>query len=392
MGGVVIMTCPHIFLQEAFNDYLLAHFQAHQIIVSRRVLHYPEIVEHLDHLDMLRSASYLDCSTETMYRLIDAGDLTPLSFPDNQRGVWFVRQQLQQLKRSWGGRLQIGQLRRLLGLSLEPVHHLISSGLLPTVSSDACLRSQQTYVERQSITDFLDSLRLHTLIAAKPVQDFVLLSDICIHTCFPDLTIASIFKRVLADKLTAHHPSTTLLPLSDFWFTRPEIAQLDTTLRQELRICNRRELKTRLQINWPTFYHLLETRFILPTVPLGKRLFFREDDVLAFQRQWILLNEAATLLHIHVVSLYSLVVRHNLFEPAFDPRQEQRGCLIFERAVVLAWHKQFFFLAELRDLGHDVDHFLQHISACFVDPKLSKLGVYPRTQLADYLAQLEEAS
>ena len=374
------------FLQLAFNDYLIDHFAAYQILFTKRIAHYPDLVERVDYLDLTYATRFLDCSSQVIYRLIAQGGLTPVSFADCRRGVWFSRSQLQSLKQRWHNQLQLGQLVVLLGISLDPVRQLVLDGLLPPVASADRFPAQQLTVYQRTVSDFLDSLRQHVHVCDAIHEDWIPVSDLFIRTVFPGLTMAVVLQRILTGSLTAYHLATTCLPLNELWFLPSEVAQLDAALWQEHDAYRRHEVKRRLGISWRTFYNLLETSFLKPTVQLGKRLYFRRDDVVTFHTRWLLLGEMARLFHIHPASLFNLIRNHHLFTPVYDPRQTGCGCYIFDRAAILEWHHSYIFLAELRLLIDDLVDFQTFVQQYDIDSRLAIFGIFPRRAVLDFAA------
>lgn len=351
------------FLQQAFNDYLISHLPCYLVVESSRIRDYPNLLDRIDYLDLKRTAQYLGCCLEFTYTLIQDGHLTPRMLAGHRRCRWFARQELYELKQRWLDRVDVRQLQQLLGIDARPIRALISSGVLPRVPAEDCLRQREkTFVERRVLSDFLTRLQQVTQVQTDEHGSGITIKQLCARNIVPPLRYADIFTRVLAGNLLAFHSHPSLLPLNAYWFYLDDVTHLDTTLQDEQQWFTKQDAKARLGISWRCYYRLIETDYLRLTHIRGQRYCFLRSDFHTFCQQWILIGEMARTLCVHPNHLYALIRQQHDLKPVFDPKKMGYGCYIFDRRQFNRWCNALAHSAQRKQLAEDCTVFSKTVN------------------------------
>src|SRR5690606_1679846 len=118
------------WIQNAYNEYLVDKMPVYQIVYSQRSQDYPELIEQIAYLDLRRTTQYLNISTYSVLRLVDASYLTVHHFEGDVDGVWFLKSDLDELKQRWKQHVPFLDVVQQLGLSNRLVHELVNAQLL----------------------------------------------------------------------------------------------------------------------------------------------------------------------------------------------------------------------------------------------------------------------
>jgi len=373
------------FVQAAFNEYLLEHMPPFKVIYSTRTRDYPELLERVSHLDMNRTRLYLKSSVLSIHRLVDEGHLTVHRFEDNADGVWFARQQLDELIERWQQHLPFLDVVEQLAISKRLVKELLDARLLQTVPASAGWKRTGIYVYKDSLHAFLDRLRARTAIQPQPPTEHMLLRDVCIlHGGSVQLNLVELLQRVLNGQIAAYHASETLLPLGDMWFLAADIVPLDEHVKTEQRWLNKGEVRAYLRISIPQLHQLIDCDLLIPQKQFGPKQFFAKSNVASVAERFVFMLEAHERLEIAYVSI-SRLIQHGLLHALPYPICPGRRCYIFDCKAFDEWQQQYILLPEMTRSATDLEALLADLRSAHIQPVVAAPAVYHRKEVMPYL-------
>ncbi|NLF76237.1 MAG: hypothetical protein GX573_11105, partial [Chloroflexi bacterium] len=367
------------FVQTAFNDYLVERLPAYMVAFSKRAYD-PDLLYRLDYLTIEQAARYVECPARAVRRLVAEGHLTAHHFDyfEQEDRLWVSRHELDQLLQQWEGHLTAPEVAQMLGITLEIARELIATPLLEVVPDDAGKQWMLIYVYRHSVLQFIQRLKKHTTILANPQLHGVSIAEVSIHNGSIGLGFPEIWQRICDGKLTACHPHESLFPLTDLWFWPETVANISQTVKDEHDWITLMETLDCLGVKRPVLDHFLEAGLFQPVKAFGQKQFFRRSDVEALRDCAVSSRQAAELLNTSL-SRFLELNRQGYFSPLSGPGINRHTHYIFDRHELLAWHKEYLVMSELKQLvGVDPYVFLREHR---ILPVFRKPSVYLRREV-----------
>jgi hypothetical protein len=374
------------FIQEVFNDYLVERMPVYQLMSSKRVRDYPELVERSEYLDLNRSRQYLQSSVLSIYRLANEGHLTLHRFEGDARGVWLSRQEMDELRQRWQHHLRLHDVVRLLGVSPRLIHELIGAGLLCTIPHDAGVKQDGPYIHTDALNQFIHRLKRCVTVRPNASDTSVSLLNVCIrHGGSVKLDLVQLLERVLAGKITAYHPHETLLPLNAMWFDVDDVENLSESVKTEQDWINLTEAPAYLGVGRRVFGHLLDTGLLQPQQSFGRKQLYRKSDLLALRERCITSTQTAQLIGISPGYITSLVHLGSL-KPISGPGVNQHGHYLFDRQDILQWAAQYVMYNQLRTMTTDIVALMRLLKQRGIQSVVGRPHVYLRKEVAEAVA------
>ena len=364
------------WIQNAYNAYLVDKMPVYQIVYSKRIQDYPELLEQIAFLDLNRTRKYLNISVYTVYRLVDKGHLTAHRFTGDVDGIWFSKSELDGLKQRWQQYLPFGDVVQQLGLSKRLVLELLSAQLLQQVPTHVGLKRQRVYIDAGSFQTLIQQLKTYTTIQLDNSTDRILLRDVCIQHGSVKLNLVHLLSRILDGKLRAYHPDEALLPLGDMWFMRQDVEDLSDQIKDEQDWMNKSDVQAYMGIGHRGLCQLLASKYLTPQMGYGNKQFFGRQDVEALHERVIFMHEMRQLLNIPYVSI-SRLMQAGLLPPLPIEPNTPRYCYIFDRIAFNLWHQRYILLPEIEQLVSD----LKIIDAQLILQSLTPVVEFPKTYL-----------
>jgi predicted DNA-binding transcriptional regulator AlpA len=368
------------FIQEAFNDYLVARVPAFQVVDSSRTVRYPTLLQRVDYLNIYRSACYVGLSSSTIHRLIREGHLTVYRFEQSE-GTWLSRHELDQLQRRWENHITTPEAARLLGVSIEVTRDLLKERLLQPVPASEGLKLQLVYLFRDSVAQLIQKLKVHTTIQPNAQQSGVSLTEVCLRNASVGLGFPQLLVRIGDGQLAAFHPNEMLFPLTDLWFPSEAVANLSRVVRAEHRWLNLQETERCLGIRRKALYSLLRTGLLQPVMDFGPKRFFSQTDVLALRDRYTSPHQAAALLNIPTDYLFRLV-GHGSIVLLAGVGSSHRA---FDRYQLIAWRDEHILYREMKTLTSNVAALRRLLKEQGVHPVVTNPAVYLRKEVMTVL-------
>lgn len=372
------------FIQEAFNDYLVAHVPAYQVVDSSRTVSYPALLQRIDYLDIRKSAQYVGLCSSTIHRLVREGHLVFHHFAQSE-GKWLSRRALDQLRQRWENHVTAPEAARLLGISIEVTRALCKEHLIQPVPASEGLKARLVYLSRESLGALIQKLKVHTTIQSNAHQSGVSLAEVCLRNASVGLGFPQLLVRICDGQLPAYHPSETLFPLTDLWFPSEVVANLSCVVRAEHQWLNLQETEQCLGIGRKALYSLLRTGLLQPVMGFGPKRFFSQTDVLALRDRYTSPQQAAALLNIPTEYLCRLV-RHGSIVFLSGSGSSHKA---FDRHQLIAWRDEHILFREMKTLTSNVATLMRLLKAHGVYPVATNPAIYLRREV---MAVLESMS
>lgn len=361
------------WIQNAYNEYLVDKMPVYQIVYSRRVQDYPELLEQIAYLDLCRTGKYLNISTYSVHRLADARYLTAHHFEGDTDSVWFAKSELDDLKQKWQQYVPFLHVVQQLGLSKRLVRELTEAQLLKVVPSMSTSKWRRIYFYPDSLQNLIQCLRPYTVIQKSEESDHLLLRDVCIRHGSVKLNLVHLLSRILAGRLRAYHTDETLLPLGDMWFMRQAVEDLSDQIKDEQDWMNKGDVQAYMGIGYRGLQQLLASKYLVPQDGDGNKQFFARQDVEVVHKRVIFMHEMRQLLNIPYVSI-SRLMQAGSISPLSIESNMPRHCYMFDRIAFNLWHQQYILLPEIEKLASEleivaVSHRLQSLKFAVEFPK-----------------------
>jgi TniQ len=376
------------FIQTAYNDYLVAHVPVFQIISSKRVQYYPELLERVAYLNLIQTATYLKISTTSVHRLLKDGHLDAVRFEQDD-SVWISRLEVNRLQQQWEQYVTPSEAVHLLGLRVGMTRALIRESVLQQVPTSEGLKWQLTFIYRHSVEDLIQKLKKHTAIQVDVQQSGLSLAAVCIRNGSVGLGLPQVLKRICEGVLSACHPNETLLPLMALWFKPEVVADLSEAVKNEREWMNLQETEACLGVGRSVLHHLIKTGLLQPTVAFGPKKLFSRKDVLALRDRYTPTQQAAALLNIPVQYIFSLI-QQGLLVPLSGPSVNGHNHYVFDRAQLMALQEKHILYHEMKTLTTDIDGLMRLLKAKRIEPLVRRPHVYLRKEVMAVLEHMQE--
>ena len=371
--GVLWNSDEFDWIQNAFNAYILENIPAHQIVHSKRIQDFPELLDQVAYLNLIRAEKYLHSSVYSIYRLVEEGNLKVHPFEGDPDGVWFSRQELDSLKKRWQQYLPIGEVVKQLGLSNRLVRDLLDNQLLEQVPTDAGLKRRSCYVYKRSLRTLTRNLKNHTTIHTGDVADVIGLHNASIRNGSVKLTVTQLLSWVLVGKLKAYHPRETLLPLSEMWFMPQDVDDLSDVVKDEYGWMNKGDVCAFLNVGQRCLRQLLGSGHLSAQLNFGRKLLFARADVESIHEKMIFMNEMSNVLQIPYVSILRLI-QEGMLLPLPVKTGVPKYRHIFDRQMFNRWHQRYILYPEIEQITSELEvipasHRLQTLKPVIEFPK-----------------------
>lgn len=375
------------FIQTAFNDYLVAHVPTSQILASKRIHDYPDLVARVAHLTLFQTATHLKTSTTCVRRLMNEGHLTPVRF-ERDKGVWFSRQDVNRLQQQWAQYMTPTEAAHALGLRVDRTRVLIKASLLQQVPPSEGVKWQLTFIYRHSVDALLRNLKEHTAIRTDEEHNGISFADVCIRNGSVGLGLPQLLRRVCEGTLPACHPNEALLPLSAMWFEPEVVANLSGVVKAEQEWLNLQEVEGHLGVGRDVLHHLITAGLLQPALAFGRKKLFSHQDVLALRDRYTTTQQAALLLNIPEHYIFPLIL-HAMLVPISGPSVNGHNQYVFDRAHLIAWQEEYILHYEMKRLTADIDGLMRFLKKKHIQPIVRLPNVYLRKEVMAVLESMQ---
>jgi DNA-binding transcriptional MerR regulator len=372
------------FLQDTVNVYLVEHFSATQMVASRRASIYPELVAQANYLNLHRASAVFTISPSVLRHLVNKGHLKARRFDNYPNRLWLARDELETLQSQRQKTMTLTETSELLGVGQQRVHDLLDVGLIcKTIDS---VFASGLAIDRDSVIRFLEQLQ-QQIIVAKPykMSKTVSLVTLCLRLATLGMKLSEVLQLILKGRLKAHHPDTSILPLTDLWFSYETAQQIIDTIKDERDWMGMTEVQAHLGIGRSVIQYLMDNGYLVPHTVMVRKYFFLRTKVMKFQQRSVTVDVASELLNVSTNAVYAFV-NNGLLHPIYGPSVNGHGHYAFDRDELLIWDEHYLLERDFRLVTSDIARLRRLLKAHHVTYIMRRPRVYRRAAVLDVMA------
>lgn len=362
------------FVNQCFNTYIVDHIPAAQVVNSKWVTYYPDILERFDYCNAPYAAQQLGLPVPRIHRIAQDGALTTHCFGKYQKTTLYSRSEVERLKQRWQQHLTRKEAGEQLGVSLEIIQQLLQANLLQAVLPREGIERYITYISQDSIEALLHQLKQHIQVQSQIPSDHVYIAESSILcSCSVKQNYAQLLQRIIQGKLVAYHVDPTILPLGKIWFLQEDVIALPQVLKEERRWLSLTETLQHMDVKRSTLQHFFDSELLTPIAGSGQKRFFSRDQVFELKAGMVSSREAADLLKIPL-STVSQLARCRSLIPISGPGVNRHSHYIFVRGDLLKWREKHLLYSEVKAFAADHPNALalvkQSLKPVSTNPKI----------------------